>query len=216
MGRRASDSKPRSGGVGGHLAGRVLEPPRARPAVDREPAAMDTQITEAYRQFADLKERIARDADLAENAVLGPLRATRAASLDRIKNAVGRVSGNQPQGLDGLAGCGLRADDRSAGDVLRLPEPLGPQEHRQRQPPHPCGVRAGRRALSGRLQGRPAAGTATGVRRARPRRHSSRSAMGPSCAVLPAPGSRLPHGNRATRHPWRARRSDHRIIRSFS
>ncbi|MDF9872797.1 DUF1996 domain-containing protein [[Kitasatospora] papulosa] len=91
-------------------------PDRARPEVDRELAAMDTQITDAYRQFADRRERIARDPDLAENAVLGPLRAKRTASLDRIGTAVERVAGNRPQGLDGLAGCGLRADDQSGGD----------------------------------------------------------------------------------------------------
>ncbi|WP_424920807.1 DUF1996 domain-containing protein [Streptomyces sp. wa13] len=91
-------------------------PDRARPEVDRELAAMDTQITDAYRQFADRKERIARDPDLADNAVLGPLRAKRAASLDRIGTAVERVAGNRPQGLDGLAGCGLRADDQSGTD----------------------------------------------------------------------------------------------------
>ncbi|MFG3666618.1 DUF1996 domain-containing protein [[Kitasatospora] papulosa] len=91
-------------------------PDRARPEVDRELAAMDTQITDAYRQFADRREWIARDPDLAENAVLGPLRAKRTASLDRIGTAVERVAGNRPQGLDGLAGCGLRADDQSGGD----------------------------------------------------------------------------------------------------
>ncbi|MGV9578130.1 DUF1996 domain-containing protein [Streptomyces sp. NPDC003509] len=91
-------------------------PDRARPEVDRELAAMDTQITDAYRQFADRRERIGRDPDLAGNAVLGPLRAKRTASLDRIGTAVERVAGNRPQGLDGLAGCGLRADDQNGGD----------------------------------------------------------------------------------------------------
>ncbi|MFD9767321.1 DUF1996 domain-containing protein [[Kitasatospora] papulosa] len=91
-------------------------PDRARPEVDRELAAMDTQITDAYRQFADRRERIARDPDLAGNAVLGPLRAKRTASLDRIGTAVERVAGNRPQGLDGLAGCGLRADDQNGDD----------------------------------------------------------------------------------------------------
>ncbi|MEU9360117.1 DUF1996 domain-containing protein [Streptomyces sp. NPDC048301] len=85
-------------------------PEGARPEVDRELAAMDTQITEAYRRFADRRERIARDPALAENAVLGPLRSRRAASLDRIGVAVERAAGVRPQGLEGLAGCGLRTD----------------------------------------------------------------------------------------------------------
>ncbi|MFD6590336.1 DUF1996 domain-containing protein [Streptomyces anulatus] len=85
-------------------------PDQARGEVDRELAAMDTQITDAYRQFADRKEQMARDPGLAENAVLGPLRGKRAASLDRIGIAIGRVA-ERPQGLESLAGCSLRADD---------------------------------------------------------------------------------------------------------
>ncbi|MEU5166379.1 DUF1996 domain-containing protein [Streptomyces mutomycini] len=86
-------------------------PDGARPEVDRELAAMDTQITDAYRRFADRKDRIARDPALAENEVLGPLKSKRAASLDRIGIAVERAGGGRPQGLEGLAGCSLRADD---------------------------------------------------------------------------------------------------------
>ncbi|MEV7653935.1 DUF1996 domain-containing protein [Streptomyces anulatus] len=85
-------------------------PDRARGEVDRELAAMDTQITDAYREFADRKEQLARDPGLADNAVLGPLRGKRTASLDRIGIAIGRVA-ERPQGLESLAGCSLRADD---------------------------------------------------------------------------------------------------------
>ncbi|MFJ2023343.1 DUF1996 domain-containing protein [Streptomyces sp. NPDC087897] len=84
-------------------------PERARGEVDRELAAMDTQITDAYREFADRREQVARNPGLAENAVLGPLRGKRAASLDRIGSAIGRV-GERPDGLESLAGCSLRAD----------------------------------------------------------------------------------------------------------
>lgn len=86
-------------------------PEQARPEVDRELAAMDTQITDAYRQFADRKEQIAQDPNLAENSVLGPLKNKRAASLDRIGIAIERNAAQRPQGLDGLAPCSLRADD---------------------------------------------------------------------------------------------------------
>ncbi|MFF5896308.1 DUF1996 domain-containing protein [Streptomyces argenteolus] len=91
-------------------------PEGARPEVDRELAAMDTQITEAYRQFADRREQIARDPALAGNAVLGPLKDKRAASLDRIGIAVERASGERPRGLDGLAGCSMRADDEEGAE----------------------------------------------------------------------------------------------------
>ncbi|MFI7286450.1 DUF1996 domain-containing protein [Streptomyces anulatus] len=90
-------------------------PDQARGEVDRELAAMDTQITDAYRQFADRKEQLARDPGLAENAVLGPLRGKRAASLDRIGIAIGRVA-QRPEGLESLAGCSLRADDGQGQD----------------------------------------------------------------------------------------------------
>ncbi|MEW1611682.1 MULTISPECIES: DUF1996 domain-containing protein [unclassified Streptomyces] len=89
-------------------------PEQARGEVDRELAAMDTQITEAYRQFADRKEQISQDPGLAENAVLGPLRNKRTASLDRIGIAIGRA-GERPVGIEGLAGCSLRADDSASG-----------------------------------------------------------------------------------------------------
>ncbi|WSA82241.1 DUF1996 domain-containing protein [Streptomyces sp. NBC_01799] len=85
-------------------------PDQARWEVDRELAAMDTQITDAYQQFADRKDEISRDPGLAENAVLGPLKAKRTASIDRIATAVGR-NADRPGGLDGLAPCSLRADD---------------------------------------------------------------------------------------------------------
>ncbi len=90
-------------------------PGPARAEVDRELAAMDTQITDAYREFADLRDRMARDPDLAENAVLGPLKARRTASIDRIATAIGRQT-VRPEGLGSLAPCGLRADDEGGGE----------------------------------------------------------------------------------------------------
>nr|WSW69601.1 DUF1996 domain-containing protein [Streptomyces sp. NBC_00995] len=88
----------------------VPDPVRAE--VDRELAAMDTQITDAYREFADRRDRMARDPQLAQNAVLGPLKARRTASIDRIATAIGR-STERPEGLGSLAPCSLRADDEA-------------------------------------------------------------------------------------------------------
>ncbi|MET7615361.1 DUF1996 domain-containing protein [Streptomyces sp. NPDC005408] len=85
-------------------------PDQARTEVDGELAKMDSQITDAYKQFADQKEEIERDPQLAQNAILNPLKDKRAASIDRISTAIGR-SGQRPQGLDPLAACNLRADD---------------------------------------------------------------------------------------------------------
>lgn len=91
-------------------------PDPARAEVDRELAAMDTQITDAYREFADRRDSIARDPKLAENAVLGPLKARRTASIDRIATAIGREA-ERPEDLGSLAPCSLRADDDADGDA---------------------------------------------------------------------------------------------------
>ncbi|GAA1530157.1 hypothetical protein GCM10009730_44290 [Streptomyces albidochromogenes] len=85
-------------------------PDAARQEVDRELAALDSQITDAYKRFADSKEQIAQDPNLAQNAILGPLKDKRLASIDRIAVAFDRVA-ERPQGLEGLAPCALRADD---------------------------------------------------------------------------------------------------------
>ncbi|MFE7124512.1 DUF1996 domain-containing protein [Streptomyces sp. NPDC057617] len=90
-------------------------PKGARWQVDRELARMDSQITQAYKKFADQKEQIEQDPALAENAVLNPLKAKRLASLERIANAIDRV-GERPQGLEALAPCTLRADDSGSGE----------------------------------------------------------------------------------------------------
>ncbi|MCS0636272.1 DUF1996 domain-containing protein [Streptomyces sp. LP05-1] len=85
-------------------------PEGARPEVDRELAAMDTQITEAYQRFADRREQVQRDRAFAESAVLDPLKDKRRAAIERIAVAIGRNAG-RPQGLESLAPCTLRADD---------------------------------------------------------------------------------------------------------
>ncbi|MEU9203066.1 DUF1996 domain-containing protein [Streptomyces sp. NPDC048332] len=110
-------------------------PDPARAEVDRELAAMDTQITDAYREFADSRDRMARDPQLAQNAVLGPLKARRTASIDRIATAIGR-SAERPQGLGSLAPCSLRADDGTDGPTDRpTDEPTGPPTDRPTDDP---------------------------------------------------------------------------------
>ncbi|QNE77811.1 DUF1996 domain-containing protein [Streptomyces finlayi] len=109
-------------------------PEEARGEVDLELAAMDTQITDAYRQFADRREQIAQDPDLAENAVLGPLRAKRTAGLDRIGIAVERSGADRPEGLEGLAPCTLRADDTGAGGGGEEDEGQEPGEDENQDP----------------------------------------------------------------------------------
>ncbi|MFD3517017.1 DUF1996 domain-containing protein [Streptomyces sp. NPDC058657] len=84
-------------------------PQGARQEVSRELAAMDSQITEAYRKFA----QSGRGAE--QDAVLGPLKDQRSASLGRIADAVERQpQASRPQNLDGIAACTVRADDSTA------------------------------------------------------------------------------------------------------
>ncbi|QDY76439.1 DUF1996 domain-containing protein [Streptomyces qinzhouensis] len=90
-------------------------PPAARPAVDRELAAMDSRITEAYRQFADRREQFGQDPELARRELLGPLLEQRRAGIQRIVTAVNR-GGLLFEGMRNLAPCTLRADDVTAAD----------------------------------------------------------------------------------------------------
>ncbi|MBT2441468.1 DUF1996 domain-containing protein [Streptomyces sp. ISL-36] len=80
-------------------------PDRARGAVDRELATLDSQITVAYQRFAENRDRIADDPAFAEQQILTPLRNERLDILRRI----GLLTDRPP--LESLAPCTLRADD---------------------------------------------------------------------------------------------------------
>ncbi|MCI3930240.1 DUF1996 domain-containing protein [Streptomyces sp. AN091965] len=79
-------------------------PDDARADVDRELAALDSQITEAYARFAE-----AGDPE-DQSAVLGPLEERRRPTIDAIRSAIDR-SGEAPADLDSMAPCTMRADD---------------------------------------------------------------------------------------------------------
>ncbi|WP_405618766.1 DUF1996 domain-containing protein [Streptomyces sp. NBC_01508] len=87
-------------------------PRRARAQVDRELARMDTQITAAYKRFADNKTRLERDPGLTERKILKPLKQKRLASLKRIRTALKRA-GHWQRSLDSLAPCTMRPDDNT-------------------------------------------------------------------------------------------------------
>ncbi|MEV8564348.1 DUF1996 domain-containing protein [Streptomyces sp. NPDC051322] len=90
-------------------------PNAARQEVDRELAGIDSRITEAYKRLADSKDRIARDPNFAQNAILNPLKDKRFAAIDRIAIAIGRHAA-KPQGLESLAPCTMRSDGTPSGD----------------------------------------------------------------------------------------------------
>ncbi|MER6136283.1 DUF1996 domain-containing protein [Streptomyces sp. NPDC001815] len=89
-------------------------PDQARAEVDRELAALDTQISEAYRRLQSSARAIQQDSGFANNAIMNPLKDKRVATIDRIVVAIGR-QGDKPQGLGSLAACTLRAPGNQDG-----------------------------------------------------------------------------------------------------
>ncbi|MGF0175540.1 DUF1996 domain-containing protein [Streptomyces sp. Marseille-Q5077] len=82
-------------------------PAGARAQVDKELALLDSQISEAYQKLRSSSRAIQQDSGFANNAVLGPLKDKRAATIERIGAAMDRV-GERPQGLESMAACTLR------------------------------------------------------------------------------------------------------------
>ncbi len=82
-------------------------PQEARPEVDKELAALDAQIADAYKRLGESAEALRQDPGFAENAIAGPLEEKRSATLARIVTAIDRV-GDRPEGLEELAACAVR------------------------------------------------------------------------------------------------------------
>jgi hypothetical protein len=103
-----------AGTIGCPDVGAVLTdvPEEARAEVDKELAALDQQIAQAYQQ---LQGPVA-DREAAENDVVKPLSKTRSATLDRIAAALEKAGGTTPQGFEELAGCSLREPETKADD----------------------------------------------------------------------------------------------------
>jgi hypothetical protein len=82
-------------------------PAKAKAQVDKELALLDKQISEAYQRLSTSQKAIQQDPNFAQNAIVGPLKDKRKATIDRIAIAIGRVAA-KPQGLEALAPCTLR------------------------------------------------------------------------------------------------------------
>lgn len=81
-------------------------PEKARPAVDKELAALDEQIAQAYQRLAESAPAIRQDPGVADEKVVGPLEEERTATLDRISGAM-EQEGDRPEGLGELADCSV-------------------------------------------------------------------------------------------------------------
>ncbi|HEX7307918.1 DUF1996 domain-containing protein [Lentzea sp.] len=86
-------------------------PDQALDEVDNNLDLLDKQIAEANQRLVTTKGQ--GGANFIDNAILGPLKDKRVATLDRIAIAIGR-NGEKPQGLDRLAKCGL--NDNGEGE----------------------------------------------------------------------------------------------------
>ncbi|MGW1952018.1 DUF1996 domain-containing protein [Streptomyces sp. NPDC001920] len=92
-------------------------PRSARKGVAKELALLDRQITDAYTRLADTRQAQAGDANFVSNAILGPLKSKRVATLDRIRIQINRVGGKAPRGLDQFAQCqGVPAEQPQTND----------------------------------------------------------------------------------------------------
>ncbi|MFE7765611.1 DUF1996 domain-containing protein [Streptomyces sp. NPDC057438] len=91
-------------------------PDGARAEVDKELAALDQQIAEAYQRLQNSAQAQQQDGGFADNAIMNPLKEKRAATIERIAIAIARV-GDRPDGLDSLAACALRpAENQNGGE----------------------------------------------------------------------------------------------------
>jgi hypothetical protein len=93
-------------------------PAQADAEVKRNLALLDSQIAEADQRIAGSADAIAHDPNFIGNAILGPLRDKRTATLDRIAIAIGR-SAPKPDGLTKLATCTLSQGAATASDAVQ-------------------------------------------------------------------------------------------------
>ncbi|MHB9862349.1 DUF1996 domain-containing protein [Streptomyces sp. YIM S03343] len=92
-------------------------PARAQQGVATELANLDKQITEAYARLASTRQAQSNDSGFVQNAIVGPLKEKRAATIDRIRIDIQRVGGTFDSSLSQLAACTtLTADQTTAGN----------------------------------------------------------------------------------------------------
>ncbi|MET8859149.1 hypothetical protein [Streptomyces sp. NPDC004579] len=87
-------------------------PASAKAEVDRNLALLNTQIAEANKRLVDTVGQ--GGPNFVQNAILGPLKDKRVATVNRIATAIGRTAA-KPQGLDALAPCTLNTGGAAAG-----------------------------------------------------------------------------------------------------
>ncbi|WP_405932858.1 hypothetical protein [Streptomyces sp. NBC_00827] len=93
-------------------------PASAKAEVDRNLTLLNTQIAEANKRLVDTVGQ--GGANFVQNAILGPLKDKRVATINRIATAIGRTAA-KPVGLDSLAPCKLNAAGGGAAATPSAP-----------------------------------------------------------------------------------------------
>ncbi|WP_151476774.1 hypothetical protein [Streptomyces albicerus] len=93
-------------------------PASAKAEVDRNLALLNTQIAEANKRLVDTVGQ--GGPNFAQNAIVGPLKDKRVATINRIATAIGRTAA-KPQGLDSLAACTLNTGAANGGGAAATP-----------------------------------------------------------------------------------------------
>ncbi|MEV6049516.1 DUF1996 domain-containing protein [Streptomyces sp. NPDC052107] len=88
-------------------------PWRARQGVATELANLDKQITEAYTRLASTRDAQGKDPNFVQNAIVGPLKEKRAATIDRIRIDIQRVGGSFDNAIQQLAACTTQAANQT-------------------------------------------------------------------------------------------------------
>lgn len=109
-------------------------PASAKAEVDRNLTLLNTQIAEANKRLVDTVGQ--GGPNFVQNAILGPLKDKRVATINRIATAIGRTAA-KPQGLDSLAPCTLDSAGAPPRAVRPAPPPrrAPPPPHRRAGPP---------------------------------------------------------------------------------
>ncbi|WP_405878533.1 hypothetical protein OG762_07675 [Streptomyces sp. NBC_01136] len=95
-------------------------PATAQAEVTRNLTLLDTQITEANKRLVDTVGQ--GGPNFIQNAILGPLKDKRVATINRIATAIGRTAA-KPTGLDSLAPCTLNANGVNNGGAAATAAP---------------------------------------------------------------------------------------------
>ncbi|MFF4463603.1 hypothetical protein ACFY13_29240 [Streptomyces mirabilis] len=95
-------------------------PASAQAEVTRNLTLLDTQIAEANKRLVDTVGQ--GGPNFVQNAILGPLKDKRVATINRIATAIGRTAA-KPTGLDSLAPCTLNANGVNTGGAAATAAP---------------------------------------------------------------------------------------------